>query len=1118
MDSKTQKEEEIYHAALKEPLNGRSSYVKAACGDDLEMLARVEALLKIRERGSNFLESPPFIDQTLMNVRPEEKPGDTIDKYRLLEQIGEGGMAVVYMAQQEQPIRRRVALKIIKEGMDTQQVIARFEAERQALALMDHPHIAKVLDAGATDTGRPYFVMELVKGVSITEYCDGQKLNTQARLNLFIQVCNALQHAHQKGIIHRDIKPSNVMVTLREGMPVPKVIDFGIAKATNQRLTEKTVFTRYAHIIGTPAYMSPEQAELSELDVDTRSDIYSLGVLLYELLTGATPFSDKALREAGYLKMQQVIREEEPTRPSSKLMTLGATLTDVALARQATPDLLRRLLQGDLDWIVMKSMEKARDRRYDTAKGFASDIKRYLGNEPVVARPHSTAYRFQKAWRRNKVVFSAAAAVAIALVMGTVVSVWQANRARESEAKVLQHAYSSDMSLAFRALEEHLYGRVQGIVSRYVPAPGESDLRNWEWRYAWAQSQSDAVLTWDTPKAVTAAISPDRRYLVSSDFYYGPTFYHHARQLWNLETREALKHVHLPGGTNHGVAFSNSGNLLSLHRGATDLHGGGNDAHEIYIYDTATWELNTVIPLTEPIRSLSFSPDDKTLATVESSKAVLWDWRTEEIIQTWPVESGGVWLNVAAFFPDGQHLAIGGSNGLQIVNPATGDVEHPEVAADYRITALAVSPDSQYVAIGSGHEDGEIGLLNVASGELEAPLIGHSRTVTSLTFSATGERLMSSSADSTIRVWDMDSRDTTRVLKGHQSGVSSASLISDETRAISAGNDKQILEWDLTAGLPAFREHQLPERVEQVVFSVDSRFFYTINDKGSVSIWDVNTFSKQPSSSGDLGENSAIILSPDGKHVIAGTGTGQLWVLDAQDLREVAHQNTQSERILPVGFSADARSLVTLAPTNTISLWNTETWEFKSSQETELKIKFLSANFNIYAIPQDSNLLLYPSGAELVWWDLEHSRELTSMRVNSKLPGSIAISPAEPLLASADRGDLIALWNWRTRLREGHLRGTKAFNGVAFSPDGRRLVTGSRGKGALMLWDVSTRPIQEITQFGASLADLTRVQFSPDGNIICGIDVGGHAYFFQAPSWEQITTLEAKQDQKEASR
>jgi serine/threonine protein kinase len=301
--------------------------------------------------------------------------------------------------------------------MDTKQVIARFEAERQALAMMDHPNIAKVLDAGATETGRPYFVMELVTGVSITKYCDKNELNMRERLALFIQVCNAVQHAHQKGIIHRDIKPSNVMVTHRDGTPVPKIIDFGIAKATNQRLTEKTLFTRYAHIIGTPAYMSPEQAELSELDVDTRSDIYSLGVLLYELLTGTPPFSEEQLHKASYLEMQRIIREEEPTKPSTMLSTLGPTLTDIAKHRGSTPDLLRKAVRGDLDWIVMKTLEKARDRRYDTVSALATDVQRHLKDEPILARAPSTVHRVRKFLRRHR--FRAVAIMMISLLSVT---------------------------------------------------------------------------------------------------------------------------------------------------------------------------------------------------------------------------------------------------------------------------------------------------------------------------------------------------------------------------------------------------------------------------------------------------------------------------------------------------------------------------------------------------------------------------------------------------------------------------------------------------------------------------------------------------------------------------
>jgi len=429
-------EKSIFEAAitLNTPAE-RRAYLDEACGSDAVLRARITALVVAREDRTHFLNQ--FVPAS-ESVSDEvvEAPGTIIGRYKLLEKIGEGGMAVVYMAEQEQPIRRKVALKIIKLGMDTRQVIARFEAERQALALMDHPNIAKVLDAGATETGRPYFVMELVQGVSITEYCDRNSLSTKDRLALFVQVCNAVQHAHQKGIIHRDIKPSNVMVTHHDGKPVPKVIDFGIAKATNQRLTEKTLFTRYAHLIGTPAYMSPEQAELSDLDIDTRTDIYSLGVLLYELLTGTTPFTEEELRKAGYVEMQRVIREQEPVKPSTRITALGDTSAEIAQHRSCTLELLRKTLRGDLDWIVMKSLEKDRTHRYGTANALALDVQRHLASEPIMARAPSAVYRLQKFLRRNGSGILAALLVAVLAVVGVVVlSLWSRDRRQLAQAE-----------------------------------------------------------------------------------------------------------------------------------------------------------------------------------------------------------------------------------------------------------------------------------------------------------------------------------------------------------------------------------------------------------------------------------------------------------------------------------------------------------------------------------------------------------------------------------------------------------------------------------------------------------------------------------------------------------
>ena len=514
--------------------HARTAFLDEQCGDDERLRKRIDSMLRDQTEAAGFFDKPDGICDAVASVARttdslRASEGAMLGRYKLLQRIGEGGFGVVYMAEQEEPVRRQVALKVIKPGMDTREVVARFEAERQALAMMDHPNIAKVLDGGTTEDSRPYFVMELVKGVPITEFCDKNNLRMVDRLRLFVRVCSAVQHAHQKGVIHRDIKPSNVMITLHDSDPVPKIIDFGIAKATAQPLTEKTLFTRYGQMIGTPQYMSPEQAEMSGLDIDTRTDIYSLGILLYELLTGTTPLDGEKIRSVGFAEMVRLVQETEPPKPSQRISSLGDDQAIIARRRGADSVSLSKAIAGDLDWIVMKAIEKDRNRRYGSASDLSQDIQRHLDGDPVEAVAPSLQYRLSKLIAKHRFYVSAAALLLTTLIGATIFSAWQASlawkaeenmamekanaliaksneeRARkevERQAEELQRLtdrqrlelYASDMARADRFLADGNLAAVRRLLDVHEPADDSSkDLRGFEWHYLKMQSRNTAL-------------------------------------------------------------------------------------------------------------------------------------------------------------------------------------------------------------------------------------------------------------------------------------------------------------------------------------------------------------------------------------------------------------------------------------------------------------------------------------------------------------------------------------------------------------------------------------------------------------------------------------------------
>lgn len=1087
----------------------RLDYLRRACGDNLALLRKIEALLRADASAGLFL-ALPSSDPDVSGGDPpletgattgalqsaaEESAGEVIGRYKLLQCIGEGGFGLVWMAEQREPVKRRVALKVIKVGMDTRQVIARFEAERQALAMMDHPNIAKVLDAGSTETGRLYFVMEYIKGVPILEYCDTEKLDTKARLELFSSICHAIQHAHQKGIIHRDIKPSNVLVTLHDGVPAPKVIDFGIAKATSVELTTRTLFTEHRQMIGTPAYMSPEQAEMSGLDIDTRSDIYSLGVLLYELLTGTTPFDTKELTDKGFVEMMRIIREVEPHKPSTRLSSLGETGTRTAQQRHAVDaKKLGLLLRGDLDWIVMKCLEKDRTRRYETANSLALDIRRYLGGEPVLAAPPGAAYRLKKFVHRNRGPVIAGSIVVMTLVtgiVGTTIGFVQAriaqmdadrNAAQAREANAIaqremaaaqRQAYSANMLAACDALER---GEVD--VARNYLDHATSDQRGWEWRHLSSRLDTDLRV------------------------------HNHDGQLWQL-------HVAADGRSYYGISRD--------------------PAQTIRRWDVESGRLLETIPTDRPCwRSWLVAGGTQLVMHVSekyfgAGAIEVWDLSRRARVSSWPilcssnVSSDGA---LAGYITGRKLHLLDLRTGVERVVPVTPE-SNPRGWGN-----VGFQSDGRRMAVEWAL--GQIGLLDVDSLQVQNTLEAHGNAIWWLAFSPDGARLASASIDGTARITNIaaDPPLPLAPLRGHHGWVFDVTFSPDGTLLASRGQDRTVRLWDVRTGRATAVFQTTGEQEQPTAFLPDGQTLLCADDNGTVHFWDVRSDEARIL----RGHRSYVypaVLSPDGATICSGGWDGfegqpgclRMW--DAASGDSIAAIGDANTYVLDAVFSPDGSRLA-------VSL-------VVDGESPRIDVLDTAIGATITSIPQQfveniregsCSLAFSPDGRRLAWIasrpsnyadphepvavvsDTQTGATIMSrpMLKENAWPARLAWSPDGATIAicqgfagvlhlvHADTLEPIREWPL------GHYGTTCA---VAFSPDSGRIVTAA-GNGVARVWDAATGTlVHELIGRGNRLLCAA---FSPDGQRIATGGSDNYITLWDARTFDPVARLIGHQD------
>lgn len=1076
----------------------REKFLHTSCGNDSALLSELRALLAAAERAEDLFATHNDDSTEIAEISPAtapliEGPGTIVGRYKLLQKIGEGGFGVVYMAEQKTPVKRRVALKIIKLGMDTKQVVARFEAERQALALMDHPNIAKVLDGGATDTGRPYFVMELVKGLPITEFCDQNQLTSEARLNLFTATCQAIQHAHQKGVIHRDIKPTNVLVSVYDDEPVVKVIDFGIAKATQHELTEKTLFTQFQQLIGSPAYMSPEQAQWGGRDVDTRSDVYSLGVLLYELLTGSTPFDAKELAEAGYQEMQRRIREDEPIKPSTKLGTIGvASQSSLAKHRATAPEQLTSFVKGDLDWIVMKALEKDRTHRYETANELGRDVQRFLKFQPITASPPSQLYRLQKLVRRHKWPLAIAASIALLLTTASVVSGWMAIRAMRAEGVAYSEAQRAQASEAAEARQRRIAESNEAQAeARLIDARHEQGKvlierantlkeqhRYFEANLVAAQAlgfegYGARNLSQDDIKAYPRLLKPDSEDSNEAELFirsqpdYAPVFSsgysrHHDWTEIELITFTDDNHLVSYGSGRWGAApgtirFWNlsSGNLVKE-------IGGGNAMSA----DTKLM--------------LKFSPGQHILENLRDPRSKV------------ELAGAGGNLRSATFSRDGRVVAVyhKENNATDIYDTDTGLLRSTISMPAFNWTdrrSLSLNATGNVCATHSGTN--QVHLWNTLTGVQTKILEGHETPVTVTLFHPSEPIIISGAEDGSVRMWSINEGIATHVLEGPKASVTTLCLHPNRPELFVAYDDHTIRIWDLD-------EQRIKESVPNhfqsstaLAISSEGEQLAAGSADGWIGLWSLNPLKSLNPSPAHTRNPNSVAISPDGSTLASAADDHTVRLWNIAEARTTAILTGHKTVVHSVAWSPDGLQLASLDENAEAIIWNPATGEAQHrlapGKPTQDGFRWLRARTIAFS-PNGQHLVTRKDRTPILW-DLNNLDQRQELEKMSGPITCVAFDASGRHLAVSDSHGTARIYDLEDETHISVLEPEdpsifKLISCLVFSPvSSHLLVAGNRG--SIRVWDMQDEGF--ISTFGAGQQDHHYdMTISPDGGLL----------------------------------